>query len=154
MTALRLPNAVAAAMRAHAEAAYPNECCGAMLGLRKGPDWLVISSIAAENAAEDQARRAGYQIGPRDLLDIAVAARRRGLEIAGFYHSHPDCEAAWSPADLAGAHWIGASYAIIEVRDGRAAAMRSFRLAGATEEDKRFEAETVVVENAPPAPVD
>ncbi len=154
MTALLLPEAVAAAMRAHAEAAYPDECCGAMLGLRKGRDWLVISSVAVENAAADQARRAGYEIGSRDLLSIAVAARRRRLEIAGFYHSHPDCRAEWSPADLAGAHWIGASYAIVEVRNGRAAAIRSFRLAGAAEEDKHFEAETVVLENAPPPPVD
>lgn len=143
MTRLRLPDTVAAAMRAHAEAAYPGECCGAMLGRRDGQDWHVVSAIAVENAAADEARRTQYEIGSRDLVRIALEARRRQLEIAGFYHSHPDCEATWSPTDLAGGHWIGASYAIVEVRVGRAGAVRSFRLTGTTEEDKRFTEETI-----------
>ncbi len=144
MTTLQLPETVAAAMRAHAEAAYPEECCGAMLGRSDGQDWQVISSIAVENAARDDARGARYEVGSRDLVGIALEARRRGLEVAGFYHSHPDCEASWSATDLAGAHWIGASYAIVEVRAGRAGAVRSFRLTGTTEEDKRFREETVI----------
>jgi len=154
MTTLRLPDAVAAAMRAHAEAAYPYECCGALLGRCAGPDWQAVSTIALENAAGDEARRTRYEIAPRDLVGIVLEARRRQLEIAGFYHSHPDCPPEWSYTDIAEAHWIGASYAIIEVRDGRAEAIHSFRLAGTTEEDKRFEPETVAVANAPPSSVD
>jgi proteasome lid subunit RPN8/RPN11 len=154
MTTLRLPDAVAAAMRAHAEAAYPYECCGVMLGLCVGQDWQVVSAIAVENAAGGEARRTHYEIDPHDLVSIVLEARQRQLEIAGFYHSHPDCPAKWSSTDLAGAHWIGASYAIIEVRDGRATAILSFRLAGTTEEHKRFEPETVAVVNAPPASID
>lgn len=154
MTTLQLPDAVAAAMRAHAEAAYPDECCGAMLGRSDGTGRQVVSTIALENAVEDEARRTRYEIAPRDLVSIVLEARRRQLEIAGFYHSHPDCPAKWSSTDLAGAHWIGASYAIIEVRDGSAEAIHSFRLAGTTEEDKRFESETVEVVNAPPSSVD
>jgi proteasome lid subunit RPN8/RPN11 len=146
MTTLRLPEAVAAAMLAHAKAAYPDECCGAMLGRHDGQNWQVISAIAVENAAGDDARRTHYEIGSHDLVGIAREARQRQLEIAGFYHSHPDCEAAWSATDLAEAHWIGASYAIVEVRDGRAAAIRSFRLTGITEEDKRFKEEMVEVD--------
>jgi proteasome lid subunit RPN8/RPN11 len=145
MTALQLPDTIAAAMRAHAEAAYPDECCGAMLGRSDGQDWHVISTIAVDNAAEVNARGTRYEIGSRDLVGIALEARRRHLEIAGFYHSHPDCEAAWSSTDLAGAHWIGASYAIVEVRDGRANAIRSFRLTGASEEDKGLSEEMVLV---------
>lgn len=154
MTTLRMPDAVAAAMRAHAEAAYPFECCGAMLGRRDGQDWQVVSTIALENAVGDESRRTRYEIAPRDLVGIALEARQRQLEIAGFYHSHPDCPAEWSSTDLAEAHWIGASYAIVEVRDRRAAAIHSFRLQGTTEEDKRFESETVAVANTPPASVD
>lgn len=154
MTTLRLPDAVAAAMRAHAEAAYPFECCGAMLGRLNGPGWQVVSTIALENAVGDEARRTRYEIAPRDLVGIVLEARLQQIEIAGFYHSHPDCPAEWSSTDLAGAHWIGASYAIIEVRDGRAEAIRSFHLAGTMEEDKRFEPETVAVAIAPPASVD
>lgn len=154
MTTLRVPHAVAAAMRAHAQAAYPHECCGVMLGHRDGQDWRITAAIAVENAAADETRRSRYEIGPHDLVGIALEARRRQLEIAGFYHSHPECPANWSPTDLAEAHWIGASYVIVEVRDGRAAAIRSFRLEGTTEEDKHFEPETVAVVNTPPVSVD
>ena len=65
-------------------------------------------------------------------------ARERGLEIVGFYHSHPDHPAQWSPTDLADAHWIGCSYMITTVENGRATETNSFVLSGTLEEDKAF----------------
>ncbi len=47
--------------------------------------------------------------------------------------------------DFAEAHWLGCSYVITAVEQGRAAVTNSFMLAGATEEDKRFESETIEV---------
>jgi proteasome lid subunit RPN8/RPN11 len=74
-------------------------------------------------------------------------ARGRGLEIAGFYHSHPDHPAKWSARDFAEAHWIGCAYVITEVARGRAEATHAFLLAGNTEEDKRFEPMTICMED-------
>jgi proteasome lid subunit RPN8/RPN11 len=76
---------------------------------------------------------------------IAREARNRGLEIAGFYHSHPDHPAQWSATDLAEAHWLGCSYVITEVVAGKAAATHSFALAGQIEEDKRFQHEYIEI---------
>ena len=67
--------------------------------------------------------------------------------IAGFYHSHPDHPAQWSQTDFAEAHWVGCCYVITEVAQGKAATTNSFLLAGTTEEDKRFEMQTIEVEN-------
>jgi proteasome lid subunit RPN8/RPN11 len=67
------------------------------------------------------------------------------LSIAGFYHSHPDHPAQWSQTDLAEAHWLGCSYVITAVAKGRTVATNSFRLAGDTEENKRFEPEQINV---------
>jgi proteasome lid subunit RPN8/RPN11 len=82
-----------------------------------------------------------------ELVKIERDARRQGLGIAGFYHSHPDHPAQWSATDLAEAHWLGCSYVITAVAKGKAAVTNSFMLAGATEEDKRFEQETILVED-------
>jgi proteasome lid subunit RPN8/RPN11 len=76
---------------------------------------------------------------------IEREAGRQGLGIAGFYHSHPDHPAQWSPTDLAEAHWLGCVYVITAVAHGKATDTNCFLLAGATEEDKRFELETLIV---------
>lgn len=146
MSILRLPRGVYEAMRAHGEETYPDECCGALIGLAAGDGWRIVQAVRAGNARADSARNR-YEIAPAELVRIEREARRIGLEIAGFYHSHPDHPAQWSETDLAEAHWIGCSYAITEVARGKAAATHSFLLAGMAEEDKRFERQMIVIED-------
>ena len=90
-----------------------------------------------------------YEIAPAELVGIVLEARNRGLEIAGFYHSHPGHPAQPSATDLAEAHWLGCSYVITEVAQGKAALTSAFLLAGTTEEDKHFEPQTIQIEIAP-----
>ena len=99
--------------------------------------------MAAENARADSAHNR-YEIAPLELVKIEREARRLGLEIAGFYHSHPDHPAEWSQTDFAEAHWLGCCYVITAVAQGKAAVTHSFLLAGETEEEKRFEAQSIV----------
>ena len=144
MSVLRLTRAVYEAMRAHGEEAYPRECCGALLGRPEPDGWRVTAAARAENTRVDSAR-SRYEIAPAELVRMEREARGLELEIAGFYHSHPDHAAEWSETDFAEAHWIGCSYAITEVARGRAVATNSFLLAGTREEDKRFEREMIEV---------
>lgn len=146
MSVLRLPQAVYDALRAHGEETYPNECCGALLGRPTPEGWSVTQAIRAGNTRTDSAHNR-YHIAPVELVKIEREARRRGLEIAGFYHSHPDHPAQWSQTDFAEAHWLGCSYLITEVAHGKAAVTNSFLLAGATEEDKRFEPQTIRIDD-------
>jgi proteasome lid subunit RPN8/RPN11 len=145
MSTLRLPKAVFDQIRAHGEQTYPHECCGALLGHPTANGWHVRSAVAAGNTRTDSAHNR-YHIAPLELVRIEREARRQGLDIAGFYHSHPDHPAKWSNTDFAEAHWLGCSYVITEVAHGKAAVTNSFLLAGPTEEDKRFEQETIRVE--------
>lgn len=140
--ALRIPRAIYDAVRAHGEETYPDECCGALLGRAAGDGWEIAAAVRAKNASGTGAHRR-YEIAPAELVRIIREARRRGLEVAGFYHSHPDGRAQWSESDLAEAHWIGASYVICGVEQGKATETCSFLLAGSTEEDKRFEAQAI-----------
>jgi proteasome lid subunit RPN8/RPN11 len=148
MSTLFLTRAVHDAIRAHGEETYPHECCGALLGHPMPEGWCVVDSVRAGNTRTDSAHNR-YQIAPIELVRIQRSARDQGLEIAGFYHSHPDHPAQWSPTDFAEAHWLGCSYVITSVEKGRATVTNSFLLAGATEEDKRFEQETVQIEDTP-----
>ena len=146
MSLLRLPRAVYDAIRAHGEETYPSECCGALLGRSAADGWTVTAALRAGNTRTDSAHNR-YNIAAAELVRIERQARSQGLEIAGFYHSHPDHPAHWSATDLAEAHWLGCSYVITEVAQGRAAVTNSFLLAGVTEEDKRFEQETIQVDD-------
>jgi proteasome lid subunit RPN8/RPN11 len=86
-------------MVAHARATYPNECCGAMLGRVDGAEKEVLVAMRLENSsAGSQAAR--YELRPEDLLAADKEARRRGMDLVGIYHSHPDCDAYFSKTDL------------------------------------------------------
>ncbi len=141
---LRISQAIYDQLRRHAERAYPHECCGVLLGVLEAAATRVSSITEAQNAeAENPGTR--YHLAPAELVRIALHARREGLEIVGFYHSHPDHPAQWSATDLAEAHWLGCSYVITSVVSGHAEATQSFRLAGSSEDDKRFASEDIVI---------
>jgi proteasome lid subunit RPN8/RPN11 len=142
MSTLRLPRAIYDAIRAHGEQTHPHECCGALLGQSTPEGWRVEAAVRAGNTRTDSAHNR-YQIAPLELVKIERDARRQNLGIAGFYHSHPDHPAHWSLTDLSEAHWLGCSYVITAVAQGRATVTNSFLLTGASEEEKRFEQETI-----------
>jgi proteasome lid subunit RPN8/RPN11 len=143
---VRLTPAVYAAILAHGEETYPDECCGALLGHFSPEGWRIEAAVRAGNARADSAHNR-YQIAPDDLVKIEREARRMHLEIAGFYHSHPDHPAHWSPTDLEEAHWLGCCHVITRVVQGKATETNAFLLNGLSEEDKRFEAQTIQVDD-------
>jgi proteasome lid subunit RPN8/RPN11 len=104
----------------------------------------VDEAVRAGNTRTDSAHNR-YNIAPQELVKIQRQGRERGLDIVGFYHSHPDHPAQWSKTDFAEAHWLGCSYVITAVEKGVAKATNSFLLSGTTEEDKAFEDEAVEV---------
>lgn len=156
MSSLRLSRSIYDAIRAHGEETYPHECCGALLGRFVAADsaryepggWVVEASVRAGNTRTDSAHNR-YQIAPVELVKIEREARSRGLDIAGFYHSHPDHPAQWSQTDFEEAHWLGCCYVITAVAKGKATVTNSFFLAGLREEEKRFEQQTIEVGDQP-----
>jgi len=141
---LRLNEQVYHAIRRHGEETYPHECCGVLLGRSADAVNEVEDAVRAGNTRTDSAHNR-YNIAPQELVKIQRQSRERGLDIVGFYHSHPDHPAQWSKTDFAEAHWLGCSYVITAVEKGVAKATNSFLLIGTTEEDKAFEDEAVEV---------
>jgi proteasome lid subunit RPN8/RPN11 len=67
--------------------------------------------VPTRNLAERRTTR--FLIDPRNHLDALRAARRRGLDVVGFYHSHPRSGAAPSATDIAEASYPGCVHAIV-----------------------------------------
>ena len=136
---------VYAAIRTHGEQTYPNECCGIMLGKNIGDDLEVWMLIRAGNTRTDSAHNR-YHIAPQELIAAQREGRKNGLDILGFYHSHPDHPAMWSQTDFAEAHWFGCAYVITAIEKGRAAITNSFLLTGTSEDDKAFVEQEISIE--------
>lgn len=145
---LRISQQVYDAIRQHGEETYPHECCGVLVGRSSAEDGTTLNevddAVRATNTRTDSAHNR-YHIAPQELVRIQRSSREHGLEIVGFYHSHPDHPAQWSPTDLAEAHWIGCSYVITAVEKGSARQTNSFLLTGTTEDDKAFTGEAIEV---------
>lgn len=140
------------ALRTHGEQTYPQECCGVLLGRASGGTNAVVQVIAAGNTRTDSAHNR-YHISPVELIRIQRQARAASLDIVGFYHSHPDHAAQWSSTDIAEAHWLGCSYVITRVAQGKADVTNSFLLLGTDEENKHFADEAIeILIDEPSAP--
>jgi proteasome lid subunit RPN8/RPN11 len=86
------------AVVAHAREAAPAECCGVLLGADVG----VVEAVRTRNIA-DRATR--FEIDPLDHIHAMKSGRARGLDVVGFYHSHPHSPAAPSETDIAQANY-------------------------------------------------
>lgn len=129
------------AMENHAAATYPEECCGVLIGraTAEGDGALVERVRPVDNQRLDS-RGNRYLIDPETVLAAEKEARNLGLEVLGYYHSHPDHPAV--PSDFDREHaWPGQSYVIVSVREGEVADTRSWRLA---DDRDRFQEETLV----------
>src|SRR5579859_1533828 len=98
---LILPETIFRRIRERGEAAYPDECCGILIGSVAGAVKTATNAIAVKNGSTHP--RNHYEIAPIDLIRAQRDARVGGLEILGFYHSHPDHPAQWSNRPRGGA---------------------------------------------------
>ena len=124
-----------AAIRSHAAAAYPEECCGLLLGDLEAPlapstaPPIARVSEVLPAANLDSRPRHGYDVDPRALLAGHRRAREEGREVVGYYHSHPDAPARPSRRDREAA-LPATSYLIVAVTSGEPADVRCYRQDG------------------------
>lgn len=126
----------------HGEARYPEECCGFLIGRTSEEETRVERVLSVENERQDS-RHNRFLIHPETVLAAHKEARAAGLDVVGYYHSHPDHPARPSEFDREHA-WPGLSYVIVSVAGGKVAETRSWRL---SDDRERFEEETVEKEN-------
>jgi proteasome lid subunit RPN8/RPN11 len=137
---LVLTGDLAERIRAHGVEMYPNECCGALLGADGEEGREVRELFPLANRSEDSPR-SRFSITADDFRAAEGAARERGLELVGWYHSHPDHPALPSEYDREHA-WPWYSYVIVSVAEREPKQMTSWRLA---DDRARFTPEEVVL---------
>jgi len=106
---------------------YPEEVCGVLLGPVSARDRIVLRVVPVANAREEERARR-YLIPAERLREIESTAQRDGLDIVGFYHSHPDHPAIPSGYDRDHA-WPWYTYLIVSVSAGNGTVTRAWRLA-------------------------
>jgi len=135
-TRLHLPTALRRDLASLVEASYPFEACGVMVGRAEAEKVIVEGIFHARNLNVERARDR-FLLDPKDFMAADRAAREKGLDIVGIWHSHPDHPARPSITDLEAA-WEGYSYLIIATNVCGANDFRSWRL-----RDGRFVEETL-----------
>lgn len=134
LMALKIEANQLAQIRHHGATDYPSECCGVLLGKADGDAKLVTEVVPLKNIRHDPSRaqellpvddtgreteKNRFLIDPLDQLRVEKNARVRGLEVLGYYHSHPDHPARPSNYDREHA-WPWYSYIIVSVVGGMA----------------------------------
>ena len=117
-----LPRAVRDDVIAHARETAPAECCGVLIGTSAE----IVAAVRAANLADSPSR---YLIDPKDHIEVRRKARARGLDVVGFYHSHPHSDARPSTTDLVEATYENHFYLIVGLSD-EAADVRLYRFNG------------------------
>jgi len=125
---LFLPPECESTIRSEGQNAYSNECCGVLMGLvEESGNKTVKQTQAIHNAQKDDEQYHRFLITPEDMLNAEQTARKLGLDVVGFYHSHPDCPAA--PSDYDKDHALPFySYVIVSVEKGEAKDITSWEL--------------------------
>jgi len=113
-------------IRRHGVETYPYECCGFMLGTVEDGSHRILEVCGQTNErTESQEKR--FLISSAQFKAAESYARKKGLQLVGIYHSHPDSPAR--PSDYDRDHaWPWFSYIIVSVREGAAAEALAWQL--------------------------
>jgi len=130
-------------IKAYGEEAYPDECCGFLLGKVSDGEKEVLATMPAFNAHAANEKYQRFLITSEAYLQCEKFAKERGMDIVGFYHSHPNAEARPSAYDVEHG-WPWYSYVIISVKNNKSADVTSWVL----EDDRsQFKPENIIITN-------
>ena len=144
---LLISSELAEGIRRHGGETFPHECCGALLGRdsdgeQSGAAREVLGLFPLVNRRDDSPRNR-FAVTADDVREAEKAARQQGLEVVGWYHSHPDHPARPSQFDREHA-WPWYSYVIVSVMSGKPAEMTSWRL---NDDRQDYSPETIAIGN-------
>lgn len=122
------PARVLGAIRRHAEQGYPSEVCGFLLGeLDPAARRFAVRALQPAENHHGREARTRYLIDAEAYRGAEREAAARDLDIAGFYHSHPDAPPQPSEYDREHA-WPSVAYLIVAVTSAGAGDMTGWVL--------------------------
>ncbi|MGF1639868.1 MAG: Mov34/MPN/PAD-1 family protein [Rhodospirillales bacterium] len=125
---IRIPARLLADIAAAAERAYPEECCGLLVGTGAPGSTVVVGRVVASANVAPAPRRDRFEIDPKLRFDLMRALADGAERVVGHYHSHPDQPARPSQRDLDMAWEPDLVWLITAVVDGRATETTAHRV--------------------------
>jgi proteasome lid subunit RPN8/RPN11 len=122
MLEFRIPEPVARALIEHAQAEYPKECCGFLVGL----PGEVREQVRLTNVDPDPVMR--YEADPKEMKRAYDDLYDRDWEVVSIYHSHTHTPAFPSPTDVKLARDPNAVYVLVSLQDRAHPDLRAFRI--------------------------
>lgn len=126
-------------IKEHAQKDYPYECCGILLGKFENGEKTVTQVLEIVNEKEDENKHNRYLIPSSKILETELYAIKNGLDIVGFYHSHPNHPATPSAFDVEHALPVY-SYLIVSVYDAKAV---DFTISVLSDDRSKFKEELI-----------
>jgi proteasome lid subunit RPN8/RPN11 len=131
-------------IEAAAEADYPAECCGLLVGLIEADNYMVTRVVPSLNIKAEQAKDR-FEIDPQTHIDLERELRGASDQIIGHYHSHPDHPPNPSETDLKMAYGPALIWLIASVNDGKFADLKAHQI---NETTQQFEEITLSITSA------
>ena len=128
MTGVGIDPSAESALRRLAEAAYPHEGCGVLIG-RYGSGGMHIDEVTSARNMWTERARDRYDLDPADMLAASNRARSQGADVVGIWHSHPDHPARPSQFDTDRA-WTDYAYLIVNTTERDSGELNAFMLVG------------------------
>jgi proteasome lid subunit RPN8/RPN11 len=141
---IKIPKPLLREIYAHTESSYPNECCGVMIGTTDAQSNHTIQAFRPCKNLNQERARDRYLLDPLDYLRAEREFDSTPWEIIGIYHSHPDHPSRPSKTDTDAA-FVGYSYVIISVRNGKVDSAQSWVL-NETDGEKVFHEEPLLTD--------
>ena len=105
-----------------AEAAYPEEACGLLVGRSRPDEGYCVSAVEASANVAEPPRTRRFEVDPKLRLRLERELRESPESVVGVYHSHPNGSAEPSETDRSMIFEPDMIWLITAVADGRAGA--------------------------------
>lgn len=115
---IRLSRAHRDLLRVEAERAYPQECCGILVGREEDGVHLVEDVVPSINLSDTPQKT--FEVDMALRLRLHKELRDTGLGVIGHYHSHPEGQAEPSARDRERAWEEDMVWLIVAVKSGEA----------------------------------
>lgn len=120
--AVKIPKTLVEAMFAHADQAYPKECCGLLAGVHEVPTHI----YQMQNIHETP--EVFYQMAAHEQAFVQKNIRHNRLDLVAIYHSHPKSPARPSESDIRLAYLPDPFYLLVSLQQRDSPRLRAYRI--------------------------
>jgi len=123
---IRIPQPLLTSITEAAEAAYPLECCGLLVGRGEAAGDVRVTRVEPSPNRSEGDQRKSFLVDSKIQFDLMRELDDGPEHIIGNFHSHPDHPARPSDHDLQSVFYPEHVWIIVAVDDGRAGEVAAY----------------------------